>query len=180
MRALIISADGFEDLELMYPLYRLREDGWDVTVAGPLMGPITGKHGYQVFTDTQFSKVDTAGYGVLVIPGGRAPEEVRLDPEAIRIIRNFFDQKKPVGAICHGAQALISAGVVEGKKLTCWKGIRDDVIAAGGKYHDVEAIVDGNLVTSRMPDDLPAFMRELSILAADSLKARTAHRKMVA
>jgi len=171
MRALIISADGFEDMELYYPVYRLKEDGWDVTLAAPKEGVITGKHGYGATVDLPLAKVKPEDYDLLIIPGGKAPEEVRLNKDAITIIEWFFDEQKPVAAICHGPQALISAGVLKGRKLTCWKGIKDDVIAAGALYEDKEVVVDRNLVTSRMPGDLPAFMREtLDLAAVEALK----------
>lgn len=166
MKALVISANGFEDMELFYPIYRLKEEGWDVTLASTNSGTIAGKHAYEARVDAIISKVDPKGYDLLVIPGGKGPEEVRLDGSALRIVKHFFDQNKPVAAICHGAQVLVSAEAVDGRKLTCWKGIRDDVIAAGGRYSDETVIVDGNLVTSRMPDDLPNFMRETLKLAA--------------
>ena len=166
MKALVISANGFEDMELFYPSYRLKEEGWDVTLASTNTGTIAGKHGYEAKVDTLISKVNPKDYDLLVIPGGKAPEEVRLDGGALRVVKHFFDENKPVAAICHGPQVLVSAEVVEERRLTCWKGIRDDVIAAGGKYSDDAVIVDGNLVTSRMPDDLPSFMRETLKLAA--------------
>ena len=165
MKVLILGADGFEDLELMYPLYRVREEGHELTLAGREKGMITGKHGYEAMVDTPFSKVDPAAYDLLIIPGGRAPESVRLDMDAIKIVRHFFEKDKLVGAICHGIQVLISAGVLKGREVTCWRGVKDDAIAAGAKYHDREAVVDGNLVTSRMPDDLPAFIREIHKVA---------------
>lgn len=171
MKALVIAADGFEDMELYYPLYRLKEEGWDVTLAGPDKGIITGKHGYSVITDTTFSKPYPKDYDLLVIPGGKGPETVRIDLDALNIVKYFFANDKPVASICHGAQVLVSANVLKGRKATCWKGIRDDIIAAGAKYSDSEVVVDGNLVSSRMPDDLPAFMREVfRITAATRVK----------
>ncbi len=168
MKALVISADGFEDMELFYPVYRLREHAWQVTVAAPRAVTITGKHGYSIMPDLPTSEVNPDGYALLVIPGGKGPEEVRLDKDALKIVRRFFELKKPVAAICHGPQVLISAGVMKGRKATCWRGVRDDMVAAGADYSDEEVVVDGNLVTSRMPDDLPAFMRETMDLAAKS------------
>jgi len=160
-KAIILSADGFEDMEFFYPLYRLREEGWKVDVASHSKKGIFGKHGYEYKSDLTFKDVNPEKYGLLLIPGGKAPESVRLDRDALRITRFFFKKKRPVAAICHGAQVLISAGVVEGRKLTCWKGIRDDVIAAGGTYSDCMVAEDHNLITSRQPDDLPAFMMDI-------------------
>ncbi len=161
MRAVILVADEVEDLEMLVPYYRLKENGVEVDVAGPRIGSVHGKHGYALDVDLTFWDVDADGYDLLVIPGGRAPETVRLDAKAIAAVRKFFDAAKPVAAICHGAQVLISAGVIEERRLTCWEGIRDDVRAAGGEYVDAEVVVDGNLITSRSPDDLPAFCREI-------------------
>lgn len=162
MKALIISANDFEDLELTYPYYRMKEEGWDVTVAGPEEGKITGKHGYPVKVDMKYSDVNPDEYDLLVIPGGRAPETVRLNRDALNIVSRFFEQDKYVASICHGVQVLISAGQVAGKRCTCWKGVKDDAIAAAARYVDAEVVVDGNLISSRMPDDLPAFMREVT------------------
>ena len=167
MKALIMSADGFEDSELLYPLYRLKEEGYDVVLAAPEKRTITGKHSYTVSADMPISKVNPKDYDLLVLPGGKGPEEVRLEANALKIVKHFFDMNKPVASICHGPQVLISAGVLEDRKATCWKGIKDDIIAAGARYDDKEVVVDGNLVTSRMPSDLPAFMRETIRIAGE-------------
>lgn len=163
-KALILSADNFEDMELFYPYYRLKEEGWHVDVAGATGKTITGQRGYAIKASVAFKDVKAEQYALLVIPGGKAPESVRLDKEALRITRYFFEKKRPVAAICHGSQVLVSAGMVKGRKLTCWKGIRDDVIAAGGEYHDCEVVEDHNLITSRYPDDLPSFMKEIRLI----------------
>ena len=162
MKALIISADDFEDLELLYPYYRLKETGWEVDVAGPEDGSIRGKHGYSVRVDMKFEAANPDAYDLLVVPGGRAPEQVRLNQDALRIVKSFFDADKFVASICHGSQVLISAGVVGGRRATCWKGVKDDLIAAGARYFDTDVVVDGNLISSRQPSDLPAFMAEVS------------------
>ena len=101
---------------------------------------------------------------MLVIPGGRAPERVRLEKDALGIVKHFFGENKPVAVICHGPQVLISAGVVRGRKLTSWWGIKDDVIAAGGEWIDQAVVVDGNLVSSRYPPDIPMWLREFMSL----------------
>lgn len=163
MRVLILAADGFEDSELLVPLYRLKEEGVEVEVAGPKQGQtLTGKHGYSVTADLGFAQLDTDGYDALVLPGGKAPETVRLDERAVSATRRMLDAGKPVAAICHGAQVLISASALPGRKATCWVGIRDDLACAGADYRDEEVIVDGNLITSRCPSDLPAFCRALT------------------
>jgi len=124
-------------------------------------GPITGKHGYQIDADIAFKDVIPANYDILVISGGRGPEKMRLNKDALEIVKYFFKENKPVAAICHGPQVLISAGVMKGRKATCWPGIRDDIIAAGALYEDKEVVIDGNLVSSRSPSDLYAFGREM-------------------
>jgi len=161
MKALIMSADNFEDLELFYPYYRLKEESIEVLIGSESPNEIKGKNGYTVKPDITFEQALDMEFDLIIIPGGRAPERVRLNHLALNIVREAFDSKKPVGAICHGPQVLISAGVVKGKKLTCYRGIKDDVISAGGLYVDERVVVDGNLITSRIPDDLPHFMKAL-------------------
>lgn len=161
MKALVLLGAGFEDSEFFYPYYRLKEAGIATDVAGAKKGAIEGKHGYSFEANITFAEAARKSYDVLVIPGGKGPEEVRLDENAVRITREMMDSGKPVAAICHGAQVLISADVARGRKATCWKGVRDDLKQAGAEYADKEVVVDGNLVTSRCPDDLPAFCREL-------------------
>jgi len=163
-KILILSDDGFEDLELFYPYYRLKEEGFDVDIASS-KDKITGKHGYSIKVSKIFSDVNPEPYHALVIPGGKAPERVRLDETALKIVKHFFDNNKPVATICHGPQVLISARVVRGRKLTSWYGIKDDLIIAGAEWFDKEVVVDKNLVSSRHPGDLHAWMREfLNIL----------------
>ena len=161
MKALILAADGFEDSELLCPYYRLLEAGVKVDVAGPKSGAITGKHGYAVQVDVKFSKLKASDYDLLVLPGGKAPETVRLDEDAVAVTKAMMKAGKPVAAICHAGQVLISAGVLKGRKATCYAAIRDDLKAAGAKYVDRKVVVDDNLITSRHPGDLPAFCREI-------------------
>jgi protease I len=161
LKALILSADNFEDLELFYPLNRLKEEGVIVKVASMKKGMITGEYGYSIDVDLTLDEVNPAEFDMLVLPGGKAPEKVRLEEKAIEIARYFLGENKPVGVICHGVQMLISAGVVKGRKATCYIGIRDDLKCAGAIYDNKEVVVDGNLITSRHPGDLYAFGREL-------------------
>jgi protease I len=160
MKALIISADKFEDSELLVPYYRLKEEGIEVVVASMSRGAITGKHGYEVPVDMTLNEVNSDDYAILVLPGGAAPAEVRKEPTALDITRDFFVNNKPVAAICHGPQVLISAGLMKGRRATCYKSVADELKEAGALYEDLEVVVDANLVTSRQPSDLPAFMRE--------------------
>lgn len=161
MKALILSADNFEDSELLVPLYRLREAGYDVEIASLSRGAITGKRGYEVAADKSFAEVTTDEYETLVLPGGKAPGAIRDDPHVRTIVRSFMASGRPVAAICHGPQLLISAGVVTGRHATCFRSVAGELRAAGALYADSDVVVDGNLVTSRQPGDLPAFMREL-------------------
>jgi protease I len=161
LKALVFGADGFEDLELFYPYHRLKEERISTYIVSMKKGPITGKQGYQVNVDIAFKDVHPANYDILVISGGKGPEKMRLDRDALEIVKYFFKENKPVAAICHGPQVLISAGVIKGRKATCWIGIRDDIIAAGALYEDREVVIDGNLVSSRSPADLHAFGREM-------------------
>lgn len=161
MRALIISADNFEDSELLVPYYRLKEEGIPVDVASISRGTITGKHGYEVKADLALGEVNPESYTLLVLPGGKAPAAVRKEPKALDICRGFFAHNKPVAAICHGPQTLISAGLLRGRRATCYKTVADEMREAGALYEDSEVVVDGNLITSRQPSDIPAFMREI-------------------
>ncbi|NJD98282.1 type 1 glutamine amidotransferase [Thermococcus sp. LS1] len=160
MKVLFLSADGFEDLELIYPLHRIKEEGHEVYVASFQRGKITGKHGYTVNVDLAFDEVDPDEFDALVLPGGKAPEIVRLNEKAVMITKRMFEKGKPVASVCHGPQILISAKVLKGRKGTSTITIRDDVINAGAEWIDAEVVVDGNWVSSRHPGDLHAWMRE--------------------
>ena len=158
MRALILSADNFEDTELLVPYYRLKEEGIDVDVASMKKGKIKGKHGYETAVNKALDEVDPGEYDILILPGGKAPEAVRQEHRAIEIAKYFFEKKMPVAAICHGPQTLITAGLLKGRHATCYKSVADEMKAAGAFYEDAEVVVDGTLVTSRQPSDLPTFM----------------------
>jgi protease I len=160
MKALIISADNFEDSELLVPYYRLKESGVEVTVASLSRGAITGKHGYEVAVDKTLDEINSNDYALLVLPGGEAPVVVREESKALEIARSFFARSKPVAAICHGPQILVSAGLLRGRRATCYRSVVDELKEAGALYEDREVVVDANLVSSREPADLPAFMRE--------------------
>ncbi|MFZ5534376.1 MAG: type 1 glutamine amidotransferase domain-containing protein [Pseudomonadota bacterium] len=160
MKALMISADRFEDTELLVPLYRLREEHIQVDVASFEEGPITGLHGYTVDAGLALENVDPTAYDLLVLPGGKAPATLREQPAALSIAAHFFEEKKPVAAICHGPQILAAAGVLQGMQVTCVASVAPEVETAGAAYVDREVVVDDHLVTSRTPGDLPAFLRE--------------------
>ena len=166
-RVIILTADRFEDFELFVPYFRFMEEGVAVDVAAPTKENITGENGYFFENvDLTIDEVDPQQYDLLLIPGGHpqgAPNTVRKSKKAQEIARAFFKANKPVAAICHGPYLLISANVVAGRRLTsyCGDGVPDEIKAAGGMYLDQDVVVDGNLVTSRWPMDLPAFIQEV-------------------
>jgi protease I len=165
-RALILTANEFEDMELFFPYFRLLEEGVEVDIAAPKTGVIHGEHGYGLEITKTIAEVDPHDYDLLLVPGGfpdGAPATVRKVKKAQEIARSFFTDNKPVAAICHGPWLLVSADVVRGRHLTgFWEdGVPEEIKAAGGIYEDKEVVVDGNLVTSRWPQDLPAFVREM-------------------
>lgn len=161
MRVLMISTDGFEDTELLVPFYRLREENIDVDVAAPEARVITGKHGYEVKAGLTVAAVRTDDYDLLVLPGGKAPATLRHDEQVLQVARDFFGKKKPVAAICHGPQILATAGLLRGRTATSYRSVGKELEEAGAVYKDQELVVDGNLITSRQPGDLPAFNREI-------------------
>ena len=178
IRAVILSADKFEDTELIVPYFRLLDAGARVDIAAPTMDRIGGEHGYSLEPDLTIDAVDPDAYDILIIPGGLpdgAPATVRDTPGAQEIARSFVTNEKPVAAICHGPWLLASAGVIDGRRLTSYwgDGVPEDVKSAGGLWEDADVVVDGNLVTSRWPPDLPAFTREMmSMVDAWSSKRR--------
>ena len=161
MKALIVSADNFEDTELLVPFYRLKEEGIEVDVASMLNGTIKGKHAYEVAVDKTLDEVRPEDYDLLVLPGGKAPETVRKQPKAVAIAKHFFAKNKPVAAICHGPQTLITAGLLKGRHATCYRTVAEEMKGSGALYEDKDVVVDGNLVTSRQPSDIPVFVREM-------------------
>ena len=161
MKALILTDNGFEDSELLYPYYRLRELGIDVKIASTDKGVLCGKIGYTVEVDLTTEDVNPDDFDILILPGGKGPEKVRQDKKAVNIVKDFDEKKKIIGAICHGPQLLISADVLNGRKVTSYSGIKDDIILAGAKFSDEKVAVDDNIITSRKPEDLPFFMQEI-------------------
>ncbi len=157
----ILVEKKFEDLELWYPLLRLREAGCKVDVLGTGASEYTGKHGLSVKADKNIGDVKVAGYDAVVVPGGWAPDYLRRYKEVLSFVKEAHNNGKVVGSICHGPHVLVSAGILKGRTLTCVSAIKDDVINAGGRYLDKEVVVDEHLITSRKPTDLPAFCREI-------------------
>jgi protease I len=161
MKALFISADGYDDAELLVPYYRFQEEGINVDIASmKKKEPIKGRHGYAMDVTKTLAEVRPDDYAILVLPGGDAVEALRKEPRTVEIVRDFFRKDKPVAAICHGPETLIAAGLLKGRHATGDPSLIDAMTSAGAVYEYKEVVVDGNLVTSRQPSDLPAFMRE--------------------
>ncbi len=160
-RILILLEEDFEDIEYFVPYFRLIEEGFTVDVASTEIKVVSGKHGYTVMPQIPTKNVEFEKYEALIIPGGRSPEKLRLDMSTLRITRNLMAAGKTVATICHGPQVLISAGVLKGRRITCHPAIKDDVMLAGASYIDQPVVVDKNLISSRKPEDLPYFCREL-------------------
>jgi protease I len=161
-RAAILVEQQYQEMEVWYPLYRLREAGCKVTLVGPEAGQVyPSKLGYPAKSDKAARDVTANDFDVLVIPGGFAPDFIRRTEAMVRLVSDMAEQGKVVAAICHGPWVLCSTQALKGRKATCFFAIKDDVINAGAKYLDAEVVRDGNLITSRKPDDLPAFMQTI-------------------
>jgi protease I len=157
----VLAEEMYQEMELWVPYYRLKEEGADVKLVGPEKKTYKSKLGYPVNTDVAAADVSAKDFDGVVIPGGYAPDMMRRYPAILNLVRDCFNQGKPIAAICHAGWVPASAGILKGKTATCFFAIKDDVINAGAKYVDEEVVVDGNLITSRTPGDLPAFCREL-------------------
>lgn len=151
----------YEDLELWYPVLRFREAGASVHIVGPKKARYPSKHGYEAEADLSADMAKTKNFDAVIIPGGYSPDHMRRHPSMVDLVREAAKAGKVVAAICHGGWMLCSAGVVKGKKATCYFSIKDDLVNAGAEYVDEEVVRDGNLITSRFPDDLPAFCRSI-------------------
>src|SRR6266849_8542368 len=160
-RILFFAAPLYEDLELWYPKIRLEEEGVRTVVAGLGERSYQGKRGYPVTTDANVDDVRSASFDGLVIPGGYAPDLLRRSPRVLELTREIFEAGKPVAFICHAGWVPISAGIVRGKRGTSVGAIRDDLVNAGLVWEDSAVVVDGNLISSRTPADLPQFMKAL-------------------
>ncbi|RLE99673.1 MAG: hypothetical protein DRJ57_02005 [Thermoprotei archaeon] len=176
-RVAIIVANEFEDVELLYPFLRLNEEGAEVVII-PVEGglhprpaipgkPITGRYGtpvpLEVFREGEryvvrrLEEVKPEEFDAVVIPGGYSPDYLRIDGRVLDFVRKMYEMGRIIAAICHGPQVLISAGLVKGKRVTAYRAVRDDLVNAGAVFEDVPAVRDGNLITGRVPDDLPEF-----------------------
>jgi protease I len=178
-KALILTANEFEDMELFFPYFRLLEEGVEVDIAAPQKGVINGEHGYSLKINRTIEDVNPDDFDLLVVPGGfpdGAPATVRKIQKAQAIARSFMTRNKPVASICHGPWLLVSADLVKGRHLTSYwhDGVPEEIRAAGGIYEDKEVVVDGNLVTSRSPMDLPAFVKEMVMVTKNRKEKREA------
>ncbi len=159
-KVLILIEDGFRDEELIYPYYRFIEAGYEVKMVGPEAGrEYKGKFGLPIKSDISPTQVDLEEVAGIIIPGGFAPDKMRLDRAMVDLVKKAFDACKVIAAICHGGWMLVEADICKGKDVTGYIAIATDLANAGGNYMDKEVVVDGNLVTSRIPGDLPAFCR---------------------
>lgn len=166
-RAVVLTADKFEDMEVFFPVFRLLEEGWQVDIAAPTMDEMSGENSYDLKPDLTIDEVNPDDYQLLIIPGGYpdgAPATVRKIKKAQEMTKSFFQKNKLVASICHGPWILASADQIRGRHLTSYwhDGVPEDIQTAGGIWEDRDVVVDGNLITSRWPMDLPAFMRELT------------------
>ncbi|MFP4258975.1 MAG: type 1 glutamine amidotransferase domain-containing protein [Desulfovermiculus sp.] len=161
-KAMVMIEDLYNDYEFIYPYYRLLEAGLEVQVVGPEAGKsYAGKSGTSARSTLSGDAADAAQFDVLVIPGGYAPDHMRRHRSMVDLVRTMVERDKVVAAICHAGWMLASARVLQGKKMTSFFAIKDDMVHAGADWVDQEVVVDGRLVTSRTPDDLPAFMRSV-------------------
>jgi protease I len=176
VRVALVAGPEFEDLELFYPLYRLMEEGAEVKVIAPERKTYSGKHGLAVNPDHVFSEVEPESFHALFLPGGWMPDRVRRDRAAVEWIRRFAELGRPIAAICHGPQLLISAKAVRGYTLTAVAAIKDDLENAGATYVDQPVVRDKNLVTSRIPIDLPHLMPEFIKLLQESTRVLAASK----
>lgn len=174
-RVLIFAGPEYEDLELWYPKLRLTEAGATVTVAGLGEPEYRGKRGYPIRVDGNVEQYKAEDFDVVIIPGGYAPDYFRRSDHLLELVREMDAAGKVVAAICHAGWVPVSAGIVKGRTMTCYHSIRDDVINAGAEYVDRPVVVDGNLISSRFPDDLPAFCQAI-IEALSEERAETKAR----
>jgi protease I len=165
-RIAIVATDGFEQAELLEPRKALEAQGAKVEVIAPKSGEIQGMEhhdkGQKVHVDRTIDEVKSEDYAALVLPGGVAnPDALRTIPKVVSFIKNFFDAEKPVAVICHGPWTLVEAGVVKGRTMTSWPSLKTDLTNAGATWVDEEVVIDRGLITSRKPDDIPAFNRAI-------------------
>jgi protease I len=175
---IILTADGVEDLELLYPCYRLIEAGCKVDVFSPTGGEVKGKNGYKFNLTEKIPLADVQVYDLLYIPGGKAPDALKDDKDAVAFVQKFAASGKPIAAFCHGPQVLAEADVIRGCTISAWPEIENEVRDAGAIYKSVDALVDGQFITGRWPADLPAFMPRVLEALMEGLESRSSHGAM--
>ena len=176
-RAAVLVEQMYQEMEVWYPVYRLREAGCKVTLVGPEAGQTyPSKLGYPVKSDRAARDVSANDFDLLVIPGGYSPDHMRRCEPMVRLVSTMAEQGKVVAAICHGPWLLCSTQALKGKRATCFHSIKDDVSNAGATYVDAEVVRDGNLITSRKPDDLPAFLQAILQAVREARPAAAAAR----
>lgn len=174
---LIVTADKVEDTEFFYPYYRFIEEGFKVDVATPEGGEFKGKNGSGLKETMSIEDVVATNYDLLFIPGGKAPEKLKKDEEAVTLVKTFAALKKPIAAVCHGPQLLAEADVISGRTITAWPEVEKEVTAAGAKYVNQETAVDAQFITARWPGDLPRFTAKiLEILNKGTASQNTASK----
>ena len=160
--AAIFIANMFEDVELIYPYYRMKEEGAKVYLLGQDEAETyTGKKGLSEKSDISIRNADSSEFDFLIIPGGYSPDQMRMEPKFIEFTKEMNEQGKIIAAICHAPWILASADIIRQRRVTSWPSLKDDLVNAGAEYVDQEVVVDGNIITSRMPVDLPAFCRTI-------------------
>jgi protease I len=159
----ILAEELYEDRELWYPYHRMREAGADVKIVGAVSTPdvVKSKYGYPAKIHLRASEANADDFDAVIVPGGYAPDKLRRCEATMDFVKKLFDQNKVVAGICHAGWVLVSAGVLKGRKVTSYFAIKDDMVNAGAEWVDEEVVVDGGLITSRCPDDLPAFCRAI-------------------
>ncbi|MHA1860134.1 MAG: type 1 glutamine amidotransferase domain-containing protein [Candidatus Asgardarchaeia archaeon] len=157
----ILAGKGFEEVELIYPYFRLLEEGAEVEILSRKGGEVPGKHGLPVESHKMIKDANPLDYDCVVIPGGWGPDRLRIHQPALEFVRKAYENGKVIAAICHGPQVLISAGIVKDKRCTGYAAVKDDLINAGAIYLDKPVVRDGNIITSRIPEDLPYFLPEI-------------------
>jgi len=167
-RVAVLVADLYQELEFWYPYLRLKEEGAEVVAVGPEEGEYKSKLGYPAKADLAAAMARAEDFDAVIIPGGYAPDYMRRSPELVALVRKMAEQGKVVAAICHGGWMLCSARGIKGKRVTSFYAIRDDLENAGATWVDKPVVRDGNLITSRVPSDLPAFLREVISALAGS------------
>ncbi|HZU30263.1 MAG TPA: type 1 glutamine amidotransferase domain-containing protein [Candidatus Angelobacter sp.] len=178
-RVAILATDGFEQVELLKPREALNQAGAETTVVSPKSGEIKGwnftEWGQTVPVDESLDDVNADEFDALLLPGGVInPDKLRMEPKAVAFVKSFFDAGKPVAAICHGPWTIIEAGAARGRRIASWPSLKTDIRNAGAEWVDNEAVVDGNLVSARKPDDIPAFSKAMIQLFGQAKQKRPA------